>query len=340
MTIKPKKSKEEMLEDLERVRAEVRKKYGRDLTLDDFKRPDISNAAAYRHAFGGINNALKALDRVTAKPDTSKLDAALAAIVAFVDKNGRMPTRMELEYCPDLPGTYADSKKIFGSYLALQHRIGALRPGTSAQHTEETAMIDLKLKAAEVARPLAASDFASDERMPSISIYTKFFGGLAHACSLAGISFQRLSHSRIGYSNGYLILKMQTMASRLGYQPTAREVQDDPDMPQSDTYRKRFGTWDDVMRETGVDHLPVRLIKPKDVEQKKAEAIADLQNLVARLGRIPTSEEVSKNRFTHSMTYYISLFGSRRAAFEAAGIELPTTKRGRKPNNQQPPLGP
>jgi hypothetical protein len=112
-----------------------------------------------------------------------------------------------------------------------------------------------------------------------------------------------------------LTTMLQSVAARLGKTPTVVEVHDAEDCPyEPQQYVETFGSWDDALREAGLD--------PGKSSQKipDHELLAELQRLYSDLGRSPTCEDM-RDHGAYSDTLYKNRFGSWNDALQQAMLD-------------------
>lgn len=313
-----KKTPEEMLKDLEKLKAEL----GREPTIMDMRgRKDIAKPASYRQVFGSLKKAFDQLEtgsRVVFKK--SKKDVLFDAFLAQVDELGHMISKIEIDHIPTLKG-YDEYIRVFGSWQPIKAKMHILRPKINTKLTRESLLSDLRFKFAEVGRPLSSTDISTDVRISHYATYSAKFGSLKKACKLAGVPFEPLVKHNT-YTDEQLLDFVRQKAAELNRQPMCIDIRSDPCMPDCNTITKRFGcSWSEIIVLAGVAHLPTLKNRKSDLESKKIDAIKRLQEFAEKLGHTPSSVELNSNNITPSATLYINLFGSMRSAIEAAGLK-------------------
>lgn len=108
--------------------------------------------------------------------------------------------------------------------------------------------------------------------------------------------------------------ELTRLSEELGRAPTPVEV-DERGEYHSQTYRDRFGSWDEILSEIGM--------RPTTDGYIPEEAlIDDLKRLYEEYDRAPTTTEVQEEG-EYSTPTYRTRFGSWKKALEAADIPLP-----------------
>lgn len=113
------------------------------------------------------------------------------------------------------------------------------------------------------------------------------------------------------YSDDELLDHLRTFAADLGRSPTMAEM-DERGEYAADTYRRRFGSWNDALRRADLEVNRTRDIPVEDL-------LDELRRLAAELGRPPLATDV-RRRGEYSLGTYGSRFDSWVAALEAAGF--------------------
>lgn len=138
--------------------------------------------------------------------------------------------------------------------------------------------------------------------------------------ALENIDAEALAAFRAGlrrrYTDDEILEELRASAQRLGRSPTMREFAADPAArvhPQ--TVIEHFGTWNAAKRAAGLQ--PRRFIS-------REELVAQLQELGAELGRIPTARDIEARRGQMASKSLIwHTFGSLTAALREAGFDVP-----------------
>jgi hypothetical protein len=138
--------------------------------------------------------------------------------------------------------------------------------------------------------------------------------------ALAGIDEAALAEFRAGlrrrYTDEQILVALRESAERLGRSPTMREFAADPETrvhPQ--TVIEHFGTWNAAKRAAGL--TPRRFIR-------RDELLAQLRELGAELGRVPSARDIEALRGRMASKSLIwHTFGSLTNALREAGFDVP-----------------
>ena len=129
----------------------------------------------------------------------------------------------------------------------------------------------------------------------------------------------------VEYTHEELIQQLRNEFDRFGRAPTGRDIDEaskEKRTASSNTFRQAFGSWNKALKAAGLEVLHRR-------SYSKAELIQQLKDEFERLGRVPTTKDItstSKENKTASSGTFQNVFGSWKKALEAAGLEV-TWKR-------------
>ena len=118
-----------------------------------------------------------------------------------------------------------------------------------------------------------------------------------------------------------LIKELQQVKDELGEPPSANNMREYGEYPVS-TYRYRFGSWANAVREAGFTARSVGESLPRK------DLIAELKRLAEQLGQPPSATDM-KTMGDYSTDAYRNHFGSWNNAVEAAGFD-PTPQGGER----------
>lgn len=118
-----------------------------------------------------------------------------------------------------------------------------------------------------------------------------------------------------------LIQELQRVKDELGEPPSANDMREYGEYPVS-TYRYRFGSWANALREAGFPPRSVGEPLPRE------DLIAELKRLAEKLERPPSAADM-KTVGEYSTDAYRNHFGSWNNAVEAAGFD-PTPEGGER----------
>ncbi|GAC1600347.1 MAG: hypothetical protein NVS3B29_00650 [Candidatus Saccharimonadales bacterium] len=118
----------------------------------------------------------------------------------------------------------------------------------SRRYTDEKLLDDLRMLAEELGRTPTSADIENSERVPRLTTYYKHFGSIPVAIERAGLKVV----FRGNWSDEKLLEGLQALASRLGYSPSSREIDEDDAIPNAQTYKAHFGNVTEALRQAGL----------------------------------------------------------------------------------------
>jgi hypothetical protein len=119
----------------------------------------------------------------------------------------------------------------------------------------------------------------------------------------------------IRYSDRELLEMLQDYADLFGRPPTQSAINKHPDYPSASTFVRRFGSWNNAIREAGL--IPR---EGKGVSYTDEQLLDFLKELHKELGRLPTNSDLRSNPHYPVPTTYRTRFGSLVNALELAGL--------------------
>lgn len=120
------------------------------------------------------------------------------------------------------------------------------------------------------------------------------------------------------YDTNELVEELIRLENELGRPPTSTEM-NEIGAYSSETYRNRFGSWEEAIEYTGIDYK-----HPLAVTEE--ELIDELLETFNELGRVPASSEVD-DVLGYTRATYSKRFGSYKNAVEEAGLSYPNTRK-------------
>lgn len=93
-------------------------------------------------------------------------------------------------------------------------------------------------------------DFENNSKYPSDSTYQKIFGSWINAIIEAGLLDKR---DLIRYTDEELLEYLRKFYRENNRPPTTRDFTNNPNYPHYDTYKDRFGSWEEALRLVGLD---------------------------------------------------------------------------------------
>ncbi len=105
-------------------------------------------------------------------------------------------------------------------------------------------------------------------------------------------------------------------SQELGRAPSRREVDNNPNLPASISYQKRFKTFNNALLLAGLEPNNA----PKRVGDNNDTMLDDLRNFAEELGHTPSTREVEANKKLPSVRTYVARFESFNRALALAGL--------------------
>lgn len=120
-------------------------------------------------------------------------------------------------------------------------------------------------------------------------------------------------------SEQQLLEDLKTKAKALGRSPSSNEIDADNEMASSETYRKKFGSFNKALEAAGLTTRKVGELISKPTRTRQ-QLIDELRAFGEKIGHPPSAKETKKEPGMASSSTYISEFGNWNAALEAAGF--------------------
>lgn len=302
---------------LEMLRAKARD-LGRTPTMKDVDDdPNMPSFQMYISRFGSFTEALEraGLELTCSRRWTRVSDAKLLELlVEKAEELGRMPTRKDVNDDPNMPSSASYARR-FGSFTKALELVGFGSIRHRQRWTNEEMLAALVKKSGELGRTPRMEDVDNDPDMPSTVLYLERFGSFVKAVELAGLHW---NDYRIKWTDAELLDMLQFKAHELGRAPSVREIDNDPNMPSSTTYKGRFKSFARALELAGLELTNDK--KWKKVSDE--ELLSLLVKKAEKLGRTPTKREVDVDPDMPSVGVYVRRFGSFAKALELAGLEL------------------
>lgn len=115
------------------------------------------------------------------------------------------------------------------------------------------------------------------------------------------------------YTREQLLFYLNKFSHELKKTPTIKEMNSKKEYPSASTYSKRFGSWNNALKEADLK-LNVRQ------QYTKKELSENLKLLAKELGRLPMSTDLKTKKWTASYTTYKKHFGSWNNALKSANL--------------------
>lgn len=118
----------------------------------------------------------------------------------------------------------------------------------SGKYSDEELLDELRSIGRETDGKVTAEEMRKAEEKPSPETYRKRFGSWNKAKREAGLSSDATSAS-----NEELLAQLRAFAERLERSPILDDVAESDEMPAPETFRRRFGSWNEAKREAGLE---------------------------------------------------------------------------------------
>jgi hypothetical protein len=215
---------------------------------------------------------------------------------------GRTPSLEEINRDKRLP-CRSIYYKYFGSYKNALEKAG-LKPKPIGYDCIQILEL-LKKKAKEIGRVPKMIEIDSDPNMPDTGVYRRCYGTFTTAVRKAGYTPFR------EYSNKEMLKLFKTKAKELGRSPTIIEIDNDPRLPSSALYFKRFGPLENIQRKLG--------IRPNVPRYSDDELIKMLKRKARQLGHPPTCRDIAEDKNLPCVSVYYTHFSTLQKVRELAG---------------------
>lgn len=211
----------------------------------------------------------------------------------------------------------------FGSLTNALKQAG-LTPNSVGVHKKysDPELLDiLRRKAKSLKHTPTSNDVKADQFMPSYTTYILRFGSFQRAIKRAGL--KHTSRPYVQHSKEELLGMLREKAKTPGHTPKPGEINFDPAMPSSRTFRHHFGTFKNAINEAGIEQLES---KPYP-RYTKEELLSMLKEKAKQLGKVPTQDELNSDPEMPKFLTYVYRFGSFKSACKEAGLSY--RKHGR-----------
>lgn len=214
-------------------------------------------SVTYLKRFGSMQNACELASLIPRTPfrdlkgivDVGEKPRLIIALQLKASALGHTPSKAECDQDDSMPSTYM-YMRIFGSWNNAIQEAGLIaykhvKPGT---WTESRIITALQLKAQELGHKPRLYDIDQDESMPASETIKRVFGSWSEALNQAGFESNKVGKTE----DSELIRLLQEKASEIGATPPQRVVDQDPNMPCSSVYKRRFGSWNAAIKAAGL----------------------------------------------------------------------------------------
>jgi len=293
-------SESALINEIQRLADEL----GQPPTVYQMRKDGRFGESTISNEFGSWNSALEAAgfepNRVK-NVDKNKLKNEIRRLNEEYD---RPPTSGEMEQNGDYSvGTF---DRAFGSWNDALIAAG-FDPHNRSDIPDEELLAELKRLGSELGRTPTAVDMESKGEFGHAT-YQNSFDSWNDAIREANLT----ENVRSDIPRSELIDEIHSLRNRLDRTPKKREM-DQQGQFDSTTYMAEFGTWNEALREAGLD--PIRR---SDIPEP--ELLSEIERLADNLGRPPTRNEMEEQG-AFSGSVYARRFGTWTDALLEAGLD-------------------
>lgn len=177
-----------------------------------------------------------------------------------------------------------------------------------SEYSKEALLKEIRKMARRLGRCPRWREIDENRALPGWETVRKKVGPLHKIAREIGYPMAKFTR----YDPDEVLRRLKKWAKRLGRTPGRREVDANPSVPCSDKIRRLFGGAQELSRRLGYPLKSRRLYTDE-------ELLLRLKQKAERLGRIPTTIEVNRDRDTPSLSVYKKRFGSYPRAVELIG---------------------
>ena len=225
----------------------------------------------------------------------------------YVSLDYKLPGPMDIQNDPNMEKVFVYTH-VFGD-LSYALRVSGIWQHYCERQREEITKIILDLN-----DKLGRVPKLRDPGMPNDKIINRVFGSYAEALEIIGLepNYQR-------YSKEMLIRQLKRKFQELGRSPTAKEIEESPEMASMQTFRRIFKSYEKALKAAKLPPAP-------DCGYNEEEMIAQLWALYKKLGRVPMVRDLRAEPGMAKLGAFERAFGSFKRALMVAGIP---TRRAR-----------
>lgn len=290
---------EVLISELQRLANEL----GRTPGLRDMTQHGAHSAKTYQKKFGSWNEALEEANlEINLERNITKSDL-LDELERLADELERTPTSRDMAK----KGKYGTSNypNKFGSWNGAVREAG-LEPTRERDVPREDLIDELEQVTEELGKPPTTEEM-KEHGCYGVSTYSNEFETWNEALKTAGVG----TNKEKGVPGSDLLVELHWLDQNVEGGLTASHMRRMGKFSVG-TYSRRFGSWNDALREAGI-----KLNNRTDIP--KSELLAELQRLNEELGRTPTVEDMWEDGRFGSATY-ATAFGSWNDAIVEADL--------------------
>ncbi|MBI4128862.1 MAG: DEAD/DEAH box helicase [Parcubacteria group bacterium] len=314
-------TKEVLLSQLKRLKRTL----GRVPTANDIsdgsRRDECAHVGTFAKVFGSLPEAQRAAGMEPYVTEDASPEELIAQLKRLKKKLGRVPGDRDINAASmrgecSSPGAF---RRAFGSIPNAQRAAG-MRPHRATNVSSQELIAQLKQLKKKLGRVPTGRDInAASKRgeCAGLSAFSRAFGSTADIQRAAGMQPPRA----IDTSRSSLIVQLKKLKKKLGRVPVSPDIaaaSKRGECAAPATFATHFGSLTAAHRAAGL-----RPQRRKDVSH--TELIAELKKLKKKLGRVPTTSDISeasKRRECASPGTLAKRFGSIPDALKAAGMRL------------------
>jgi len=233
----------------------------------------------------------------------------LRSLRELAKKLGKTPTVYDVQQskeCAD-PSTY---KNHFCSFSWALRKAGLQKRECHSKKELLKALRSLYLK---LKRSPRREDLGRKNNIASSTCFAKRFGSVNNALRLANIPINKTQKE---YTKKELIRLLRSSAKKLGRTPRRKDIYSDNSMPDPNTYKNRFGSFNNAIRIAGLG-----INNSKFFYYSNDELIDLLAHTAKKIGRTPNKYDFKNLEVLPSVWIYYKRFGSYTNAALQAGLK-------------------
>ena len=192
------------------------------------------------------------------------------------------------------------------------------------RYTDQQLIDSIKRTAEQLGHTPTMAEFRALDGTPDVLTVTRRLGSWRKALERAGLKATPKMKPH-AYPDSELIEHLHRSARILGRAPRKGELATIEGFPNEVTYAKRFGSWKGALAQAGIGR---RGRKPQYTDD---ELLAILVKVADKLGRAPTTVDLTQMKDAPSPASFSKRFGSWTAALDRAGIKKSKNTRARRP---------